>query len=283
MNIGVNFFGPKRKLYHDFDGTLEILKQKGITAAEICVSFSGGGSKPPKELNLNIPEEVLREMSGGIWPLAEAPRRLKVVRDHGFVVDSCHMMLGFRFSPEQLLSVLPAMVQFGRENQIRYYVFSPMKGMAEIRPLIPAIKEVSDALAEVGITLLLHNHDMECLPDEGTTVLDYILEQCPNLGLELDVGWAKFAGADAIALMRKYGGRIPLLHFKDVTPDACNENRTTCFTAIGEGSIPLKEIIAAAPNCALIEHSLIIDQDDSPTDILEDIGRGAANIRAAAQ
>ena len=38
MNIGVNFFGPKRKLYHDFDGTLEILKQKGITEDEISIN-----------------------------------------------------------------------------------------------------------------------------------------------------------------------------------------------------------------------------------------------------
>lgn len=281
MNIGVNFFGPKRKLYHDFDGTLNTLKSAGFTSVELCVAFAGGG-EPPKELNLQIPPEVIKEMSGGIWPLADAPQRLKAVRDHGFTVLSCHMMLGFQTTPEMLLEFLPILLKFGQENDIRYFVFSPMKDMADIQHMIPAIRNVSDALAEAGITLLLHNHEVECIPENGTTVLDYILEQCPNLGLELDVGWAKFAGADPVALMKKYHDRIPLLHFKDVRADACAANRDTCFTAIGEGSIPLREIMAEAPNCSIIEHGLIIDQDDSPTDILEDLALGAKNICAAA-
>lgn len=280
MNIGVNFFGPKRRLYHDFDGTLEALKAGGITSAEICVSFAGNG-EPPKELNLTIPPQEFLEMSGGIWSLDAAAERLRAVREHGLAVHSCHMMLGFGMTPEVLRSVLPTLLEFGLKNSIRYYVFSPMKDTEGVKPLIPAIREVSDALAQAGITLLLHNHEMECIPVDGTTALDYILEQCPNLGLELDVGWAKFAGADPVALMKKYGSRIPLLHFKDVRADACAENRDTCFTAVGEGSIPLKEILAAAPCCNLIEDCLIIDQDDSPNDILDDIARGAAHIRAS--
>ena len=83
--------------------------------------------------------------------------------------------------------------------------------------------------------------------------------------------------------MGKYARRIPLLHFKDVRADACAENRDSCFTAVGEGSIPLGAIMATVPNCAIIEHGLILDQDDSPTDILVDIGKGAENIRSAAK
>lgn len=281
MNIGVNFFGPKRKLYHDFDGTLETLKAGGITSAEICVAFAGGG-EPPKELNLDIPPEVFLEMSGGIWSFDVAAQRLKAVRDHGFTVLSCHMMLGFATTPQLLLDTLPTLLKFGQENQLRYFVFSPMKDKSDIEPLIPAIRTVSDALAQVGITLLLHNHEMECIPVDGVSALDYILEQCPNLGLELDVGWAKFAGANPVDLMKKYASRIPLLHFKDVRADACAANRDTCFTAIGEGSIPLREIMAEAPNCAIVDNGLIIDQDDSPTDILADLALGAKNILEAA-
>lgn len=282
MNIGVNFFGPKRKLYRDFAGTLDALKQSGFTAVELCVVFAGNG-EPPKELNLQIPEEIIREMSGGIWPLEVAGERLAAVRARGFNVQSCHMMLGFQTAPEQLISLLPTLLEFGTANQLSYFVFSPMKDLAGIKPMIPAIKAVSDGLAEAGITLLLHNHEMECMEENGLTALDYVLEQCPNLGLELDVGWAKYAGADPVALMKKYHDRIPLLHFKDVRSDACAANRDTCFTAIGEGSIPLREIMAAAKDCAIVEYGLIIDQDDSPTDILEDLANGLKNICAAAQ
>ncbi len=282
MNIGVNFFGPKFKLSEDFEGTLEILKQKGITSVELCVAFDGNG-EPPKELDLKIPPEIIAKMSGGIWSLDSAPQRLEIVRSYGFTVVSCHMMLGFQFTAERLLEMLPVMLEFGQANRISYFVISPMKGLAAIKPMVPIFKQVSDALAEAGITLLLHNHEMECMEEDGTTVLDYLLEQCPNMGLELDVGWAKFAGACPVELMKKYHDRIPLLHFKDVRADACAENRDTCFTAVGEGSIPLKEIMAQAKECSIVEHGLIIDQDDSPTDILEDLGRGVVNITAVAQ
>ncbi len=281
MKIGVNFFGPKRKLYHDFDGTLDVLKANGIDSAELCIAFAGGG-EPPKELNLQIPPEVFLEMSGGIWPFEAAADRLNTVRAHGLTVLSAHVMMGFSFSAEALIQLLPTLLEFGQANQISYYVISPMKGLNAIKPFVPALKQVSDALAEVGITLLIHNHEMECIPEDGTTALDYLMEQCPNLKLELDVGWAKFAGADPVALMKKYHDRIPLLHFKDISADACAANRDTCFTAIGEGSIPLREIMAVAKDCAIVEHGLIIDQDDSPTDILEDLARGAENIRTAA-
>ena len=282
MNIGVNFFGPKQKLYRDFDGTLEILKAGGISSAEICVAFAGGG-EPPKELKLTIPPEIFREMSGGIWTPDAAPQRLRAVRDHGLAVLSCHVMLGGDITPQLLLDTLPTLLEFGKENRIRYFVISPMKDAAAIKPLVPAIKEASDTMAASGIALLLHNHEMECLSVEGVTALDYALEQCPNLGLELDVGWAKFAGADPTELMKRYGSRIPLLHFKDVRADACAANRDTCFTVIGEGSIPLRAIMEAVSCCAIVDHGLIIDQDDSPADILDDLAMGAKNIRRAAE
>lgn len=282
MNIGVNFFGPKRRLYHDFDGTLEQLKAAGITSAEICVAFAGNG-EPPKELKIQIPPEILREMSGGIWPVEEAAQRLAAVRDHGLEVVSAHVMLGSIDDPEQLSTVLPRLLEFGRANRISYYVISLMKDLEAIRPYAPVLRLLSDSLAEAGTCLAYHNHEMECIPRDGVTALDYLLGHCPALKLELDVGWATFAGASPVKLIHKYRERIPLLHFKDIRADASLATRDTCFTPVGEGSIPLSDILEAAKYCPLSEQGLIIDQDDSTNDILEDLALGAANIRRAAQ
>lgn len=280
MNIGVNFFGPKRKLYHDFEGTIKKLKESGITSAEVCVAFAGN-MEPPKEMKLEIPPEVFKEMSGGIWPYEEAEERMKAVRANGLSVISVHMMLGMEPSPEQLVELLPRIVEFGKRNQVQYYVISLMKGLAEMKNYAAALNQMTEELGEAGIKLAYHNHEVECMPEEGTTALDYILEQCPLLKLELDVGWAKFAGASAIELMRKYKDRLELLHFKDIKADASPETRDTCFTAVGEGSIPLKEILAEAKSYPIAEHGIIIDQDDSPTDILVDLAVGAGHIQAA--
>lgn len=281
MHVGVNFFGPKRKLYHDFEGTLSRLKLAGISSAEVCIAFAGGG-EPPKELALKIPPHILKEMKGGIWDLEDAAAKIAAVRAAGLTVISAHVMLGTLSHPQQLLDLLPPMLQLGKEAELSFFVLSPMKDLSGAKPFAPALRELSDALAAEGMTLALHNHELECAAEDGVTALDYLLEQCPNLMLELDVGWAKFAGAHPVELMRKYRDRLVLLHFKDIRADACPENRDSCFTAVGEGSIPLKEIMAEARLCPLTEHGLIIDQDDSPTDILDDLARGADHIRAAA-
>lgn len=281
MNIGVNFFGPKFKLYEDFDGTLARLKRDGFTAAEICIAFAGGG-EPPKELNLSIPPEVIAAMAGGIWPLEQAAERLAAVRAAGLTVESTHIMLGFHTGPEELRGVLPSLLEFGKANSISCYVISLMKGLAGAKALAPAVAEVAEALREAGITLLYHNHEMELEPEDGTTALDHLMEHCPALKLELDVGWAKFAGADPVKLMKKYRDRMAIVHFKDIRPDASPATRDSCFTAVGEGSIPLAAIMAEAANCPLIPHGLIIDQDDSPTDIMDDLALGRKNILASA-
>ncbi|MDD6159688.1 MAG: sugar phosphate isomerase/epimerase [Oscillospiraceae bacterium] len=280
MNIGVNFFGPKFKLYEDFDGTLERLRACGITSAEICVAFSGH-AEPPAELKLHIPEEVLRAMKGGIWDLDTAAERLAAVRAHGLRVISCHVMAGTISTPDHLSALLPTLLEFGAANRISHYVVSLMKTLEPIKAFAPTLNCMAEELAEAGITLCYHNHDMEHLEQDGTTALDYLMEHCPALKLELDVGWAKFAGVSPVALMETYRDRVALLHFKDIRPDASPATRDTCFTAVGEGSIPLREILAVAPLCALPEDGLIIDQDDSPTDILADLATGVRNIRNA--
>lgn len=277
MNIGVNFFGPKKKLYEDFDGTLNKLKKAGITSAELCISFTGS-LEPPKGLDIEFSPEDLAEVSGGIWVYKDADEKIKKVRNAGLSVISAHMF-GDNSSPEAMLDILPLVKEFGVKHQIRCFVISLMKDLEGMKLFAPAMKQITETLNEAGIMMAYHNHEMEFDSKDGQTALDYILSACPLLKLELDVGWAKFAGADPLAIMKQYRDRIVLLHFKDITSDACPANRETCFTAVGEGSIPLKAIMAESKNCPIMDNGMIIDQDDSLTDIIDDLAVGARNIR----
>ena len=279
MNIGVNFFGPKKKLYYDFEGTIEKLKNIGFTSAELCIAFSGS-LEPPEELKNIIPPEVIKEMSGGVWVIDEAKEKLEKVRNYGLNVISVHMFAD-NASPESFLEVLPKVKLFGVENNIKCFVISLMKNSEEIKTFIPALKKFSEELSDAGIVLAYHNHEIEFENVNGVNAMELVLNECPLLKLELDVGWAKFAGVDFLDFIGKYKDRIVLLHFKDITADACAENRDTCFTAVGEGSIQLKEIIEAVDECNLFEDGMIIDQDDSQSDILDDLSIGVNNILTA--
>lgn len=277
MNIGVNSFGPKAKLYYDFDGTLDKLKASGINSIEPCIVF-GGNPEPPAEIK--VPPEVLQIMSGGIWQMDAAVEKLEAVRSKGLEVISVHMF-GDTSSLEAFLAALPAAKEFGKENGIKCFVLSLMKGYEGMKSFAPAVKQASEELDQAGIMMAYHNHEAEFDAVNGQTALDYLLEACPKLKLELDVGWATFAGEDPVELMHRYRDRLVLLHLKDIKADASAETRATCFTAVGEGVVNLAAVLKAAQTSNIMEHGIIIDQDDSEGDILDDIALGVKNALVA--
>src|SRR5436309_1661658 len=64
-----------------------------------------------------------------------------------------------------------------------------------------------------GLELGFHNHDAELRPlASGRTFLD---ELPSELFLELDLGWAWYAGVDPVSLLERTRGRAPLVHVKD--------------------------------------------------------------------
>lgn len=276
MNIGVNLYGPKTLLSEDFDGTTQKLKEIGIHTLEPCVLFLNMDECINSE-QVKFYQENKHLFSGGIWLKSDAAKMLTRVRKAGFIVNSVHAMCDSK-TPEQLLSSLPEMIEFGIKNKVKYYVISLMYGVQRMKEYLLVLKQMSTELAEKGILLAYHNHDMECVEEDGVTALDLVMESCPNMYLELDVGWVKFAGKNSVEWMQRYSDRLLLLHLKDITADAGKENKEQCFTAIGEGSIPLEDIMKEVNLCAIAENGIIIDQDRSNGDLIQDLAAGVQNI-----
>ena len=117
-------------------------------------------------------------------------------------------------------------------------------------------------LREAGIAFGWHNHDYEFarFPD-GRRALDAILSGGPSLGWQADVGWITRAGADPVAWVGAYAGRITAVHLKDVarTPD----NSEGGWADVGAGIVPWSDLlpilIRAAPRSWIVEH-------DDPSD-----------------
>ncbi len=79
-------------------------------------------------------------------------------------------------------------------------------------------KNAADKIAEAGKYLMYHNHHFEFVEDNGTIAMDYLASAfAPDrLGFTLDTYWVKAAGHDPIEWLKKLGGRIPCVHFKDL-------------------------------------------------------------------
>jgi sugar phosphate isomerase/epimerase len=101
-----------------------------------------------------------------------------------------------------------------------------------------------------GVTFTLHNHNMEFRPLDGTTGFDLLLKETdPALvGLEMDCGWVRVAGADPVRYLKSHPGRFPLLHIKDFQkpPQPRTMPGGPPGRPLGRGFIDYRPIFAAA-------------------------------------
>lgn len=113
--------------------------------------------------------------------------------------------------------------------------------------------EIAHKARAAGLQYAYHNHNFEFRDlGSGQTGYDILLaETDPSLvKFEADTGWMRVAGADPIALLKRYPNRYVMLHIKDFT------NLTKPVTALaapdgpvptelGRGSVDLKNIVEA--------------------------------------
>ncbi len=113
-----------------------------------------------------------------------------------------------------------------------------------------------------------HNHDGEFTTryehnGEQMSAWEILVEQTnpEYVTFQLDVAWAAHAGIDVPALIEEHGDRIELLHVKDAV-NVAGEGRPT-FTNLGEGEVPLQEILRAAEEHANIAY-YVLEYDRAP-------------------
>jgi sugar phosphate isomerase/epimerase len=114
--------------------------------------------------------------------------------------------------------------------------------------------------ADAGLELGFHNHDGELQAlEDGRALIDRLLDA--PIFLELDLGWAWWAGIDPVELLERTRGRAPLVHVKDF-----RERGTRSFCPVGEGGVGYERVVPAA--AAHVEW-LLVEQDESDGSALE--------------
>ncbi len=122
------------------------------------------------------------------------------------------------------------------------YVAIPHLG-ADARPGSPSfpyvlgfIEVIAKAAASLGIGLLYHNHDFEFIRIGGKYGLDIMYETVPEnlLGAQIDTCWVNVAGVNPADYVRKYSGRVPVLHLKDFWGDRSG----AAYELIGDDTKP---------------------------------------------
>lgn len=128
-----------------------------------------------------------------------------------------------------------------------------------------------------GLTLSYHNHDHEIPPVfGGRSALDLLMEHSDpdHLALELDLCWASAGGADPAALLRRYAGRVSLVHVKDSRP---GPEGNLVFTPLGRGTMDWAVLLPAAEAAGAAW--FIVEQDTALGDAIAEVAESAAFLR----
>jgi len=109
------------------------------------------------------------------------------------------------------------------------------------------------------LTLCWHNHNKEFIPMDGGLPFDFLMTHTdPALvKCELDIYWAKKGGTDPLALLKKYPGRIPILHVKDMAAGPEKD-----FACPGSGIIDFPAIFSEARSQGIAHY--MVERDNVP-------------------
>jgi sugar phosphate isomerase/epimerase len=86
------------------------------------------------------------------------------------------------------------------------------------KKFLPLLNQVGEKIHAAGMTFLYHNHDFEFVKlDNGKWGYDEMFDSIPhdNLMSELDTCWCDVATHEPVEFIKKYTGRIPVVHLKD--------------------------------------------------------------------
>jgi sugar phosphate isomerase/epimerase len=121
------------------------------------------------------------------------------------------------------------------------------------------LNSLGKACKEEGLTLCWHNHDKEFILMETGLPFDFLMNNTDSslVKCELDIYWAKKGGADPLEMLKKYPGRYPILHVKDMAPGSAMD-----FECPGNGIIDFPALFKEAEKQSIRHY--MVERDNAP-------------------
>jgi sugar phosphate isomerase/epimerase len=132
----------------------------------------------------------------------------------------------------------------------------------DIKDTARQLNAAADKGAGYGLRVGYHNHywELESYVN-GKHALEVLADNLgPEVVLEIDTYWAYAGGADVPALLDRLGDRVVALHIKD----GDGTLNTKAQVAVGSGSLPVWDFIAAAPDALQV-----VELDDTQGSVID--------------
>lgn len=135
-------------------------------------------------------------------------------------------------------------------------------GLVLIDQLIADLSPAAKKIEEAGLKLAYHNHYMEFVDLGGFNAMDVLYEKT-NWNFTLDTGWVDYAGADAVATIKKYADRLQYVHIKDFrAPKEEGELHVNRIVPIYYGATPMDDIMQALNDVGTVKVAYV-EQDNA--------------------
>ena len=175
---------------------------------------------------------------------------------------------------------LPALAEtahgLGTDRLVVSWVAQPTTA-EEAADIQRRLEVVAAAAGEHGVRLGFHNHDGELRRFDGEPpLLERLLTDMPELFLELDLGWAWYAGADPADLVSRAGRRAPLVHVKDFRRNGGGPS----YCPVGDGDVGYEHVVPAALSAGV--EWLLVEQDQVDGPELDAAARSLAAVKSFA-
>jgi sugar phosphate isomerase/epimerase len=240
MNIGMQIYGLRNELEHDFEGTLAKVADMGVTGVELF-----GAHKSASDTKAILGRLNLTPVAAHVtFDTLEADLEGQIAR-----------------AKEIGASILVC-------------AWSKASDQQTWEQIADALERHAQACNAQGLEYAYHNHDHELTETvNGIPALDVIATRAPSVKLELDTAWLHAGGVKPSSYLEKYANRTVLVHIKDLRKTATGWETVE----LGQGEVDLADIIAAAKKTS--SQWLLLEQDNSPTP-LESHGRNTVWLKA---
>jgi len=241
LPIALQLYTVRDETERDFLGTLEKVAKMGYKGVE----FAGYGDITAKQMNSSL-------------------------KELGLVATASHA--GMKLLQEKLDEAIEYSLEIGS----KYIVCSSNRceTMDDFLKSSEFFDQVGEKCRANGLSLGYHNHDFEFVKVNGEYALDLLFSKTKpeNLFAEIDTCWVYFAGVDPSAYVRKYSGRCPLIHLKDL-----KVRGEKVFTEVGSGIIDVRSVIKASEEYGA--EWMIVEQDSASIPTLDSARISLDNLK----
>jgi len=143
------------------------------------------------------------------------------------------------------------------------------------KAFVEKYNRIASRFAEAGIAIGYHNHSHEMSPVDGVVPLQLLIDELDDsIWFEIDTYWITHGGGDPAAWIDKVKGRIPCVHFKDMTITPQREQK---MCEIGDGNLNWPRIIQSCQNAGVEWY--LVERDSGDREPFESLEVSLKNMR----